>query len=114
MHDGLDETEMAERFVSSAGGVSTGCCEARTLMGESPARCEEALVGVHRRRARVFLQLSQVGIDHQPDQAAEAGLCFPAEMLAGLGGISNQQLDFARPIETWVDVDIVPPVQIHV
>src|SRR5918994_478912 len=59
------------------------------------------------------LEQGDVGVDHEVDQALERGLRLPAEHLAGLGRVADQQVDLGGPEELLVDHHVLLPVEAH-
>src|SRR5215472_11226706 len=45
--------------------------------------------------ARAFLEALVIGVDHHVDELAEVDRRFPAESRAGLGRVSNQEVDLS-------------------
>src|SRR5579875_3677988 len=54
-------------------------------------------------RRRAAPQRTPVGLDHFGDQRVEAGAMTPAELLACLCGVAEQQIDLGGTVIAWVD-----------
>lgn len=55
-----------------------------------------------------------VVVDHHRGQLLDAGLGDPAELLLGLGGVAQQQVDLRRTEVAGVELDVVLDVQSRV
>ena len=56
------------------------------------------------------VQGGQVGVDHHRDQPFEADGGLPAEHVASLGGISDEEVHLCWPHESWVLGHVARPV----
>src|SRR5690606_8699081 len=58
-----------------------------------------------------LLEPCEIGIHHHGDQAAEVHFLAPAELLSGLAGVANQQVDLRRPEVPGVHLHVALPVE---
>src|SRR5664280_3602514 len=57
------------------------------------------------------LQPLHVRIDHQPDQLLEADGWLPPQLAPRLAGVAEEMVYLSRPVERFVDHDVVPVVE---
>lgn len=53
-------------------------------------------------------------VNHAGDKRREGNLWLPAQMLPRLAGVAKQVIDFRRAKIPWVNLDVIPPVELHV
>src|SRR5437870_12258786 len=53
----------------------------------------------------------EIGVDHEPDEVDEPDLRHPAQLVPGLGGVAQQEVDFRGTPERGVDHDVLAPVE---
>src|SRR4051794_29950983 len=84
--------------VMSAGG--TTCCRpARNLAAPTPPASTQINSGAPWADRQLAVEQLAVGVDHQPYQLSEWCPHLPADRLAGLGRIPDEQVDLGRPVE---------------
>ena len=63
---------------------------------------------------QVALEQREVGVDHHPHQLLERGPSASTQLLLGLGGVADQQVDLGGAEEALVDDDVVLVVEADV
>src|ERR687893_3087684 len=102
--------------VTSPGGTARTSPASRRA-APTPPHSTETVTGGRARGSCDALELpleqGHVRVDHQVHKALEAGPRLPAEHVAGLGRVADEQVDLGGPEELLVDDDVLLPVEAH-